>query len=157
MSSLRAPWQNGPYNNQHTEWHKTRRIKLMKGKYSIVHILLWPIDTMTQRTFRKQLFFFSYIANISLHCHTWQKYIFPKSDKLINYHRFQYAFRVVSMLLLCIRCLFIYNSCIYQPLIVKPSLWPEDQWRSREQVRVQRPLWRVSLDCSRTMANRKWR
>jgi len=22
MSSLMAPWQNGPYKNQHTEWHK---------------------------------------------------------------------------------------------------------------------------------------
>ena len=25
MSSLRAPWQNGPYKIQHTEQHKTRR------------------------------------------------------------------------------------------------------------------------------------
>jgi len=26
MSSLRAPCQNGPYKNQHTEQHKIRRL-----------------------------------------------------------------------------------------------------------------------------------
>jgi len=39
MSSLRAPWQNGLYKNQHTEQHKNM------------------LNTMMQQTFRKELFF----------------------------------------------------------------------------------------------------
>jgi len=36
MSSLRAPWQNGPYKHQHTEPHKNTQ------------------NTTTQQTFRKK-------------------------------------------------------------------------------------------------------
>jgi len=56
MLSLRAPWQNGPYKNQHTERHTNTH------------------NTMTQQTFRKKLhvcvfriflfFFFFFIISL---------------------------------------------------------------------------------------------
>ena len=47
MSSLRTPWQNGPYKNQHTERHKNTK------------------NTMTQQTLRKCYWFvfFGFLYN----------------------------------------------------------------------------------------------
>ena len=66
MSSLRAPWQNGPYHNQHIEQHKTcrtpRRNRHLEGKK--LHNYL--TDTVISVTLKVYIWFIEKSIHTSL-------------------------------------------------------------------------------------------
>ena len=60
MSSLRAPWQNGPYKNQHTEHHKkTQRTPKRTRHLEKTHIVLCFSDNI-KRSYPFNILFQAY-------------------------------------------------------------------------------------------------